>query len=334
MIEKMAKENTSTPTKDILDKCKLDLCKEKVALNSAKDAKVIDFNAQKDIVQRYKICCLVKAEETNKLYRHVDYQVAIRSVKESKLIQEKVKGMGDMYTALDKNFKDLVKKIQDTKKKMEDAVEAAEKLDRCIDEEERCNPGLFQVLGEVKVETSGPSTDPPGNGETDIWTFINDKVKSKTDDCYDKLLDAYDASIEVAGIMTFINIDSLKPGADKVAELVAGFRKDIEENTKSSAGAMDTATKELAKSMEEMVAIRFEKCAAVTQAQGVANTYSWLCDPECPEDGDETLRDICEQLKAGCDTGTAGGEDECEEEEPTQRRRKRRRKSEWEEGLS
>lgn len=329
----MAKENTSTPTRDILDKCKLDLCKEKVALKSSTGAKAIDFNAQKDIVQRYKICCLVKAEETNKLYRHVDYQVAVKSVKESKLIQDKVKGLGEMYKTLDKDFKDLIKKIQDTKKKMEDAVEAAEKLDRCIDEEERCNPGLFNVLGDVVIETSGlgAPTDPQTNGEIDIWTFINDRVKAKTDHCYDKLLDAYDASINIAGIMTFINVDSLKPGADKVAELVGGFKKDIDENTKSSAAAMDSASKEMVKTMEEMTAIRFEKCAAVTQTKGVSDTYDWLCEPECPENGDEILKGICGELQKNCLTEGTGSIEECGEEgQRSSKQGQKGRKSKWE----
>ena len=57
----------------------------------------------------------------------------------------------------------------------------------------------------------------------------------KTDTCYDKLTSTVDGAIEVAGIMTFINLDSLTPNGDKLAELIGGFQGNVEDNIKSSA---------------------------------------------------------------------------------------------------
>ena len=158
----MANDNGNTPTEDIIEKCKVDLCKEKMSTKSEMDAKCTDYDTKKDIEQRYEICCLMKAEETNKFYRRINYCVGIKSAKEATLIQDKIKAMGDLYGEINKQFKDLVGKIHDTKKKMETTVEAAEKLDRCIDEEERCNPGLYQALQD---------------GVPDIWNIINTEIK-------------------------------------------------------------------------------------------------------------------------------------------------------------
>ena len=279
MASKSKSKDKTSPTADILQKCKKDLCVEKVAAGSERAASETKVNSGKGDEQ-YKICCVVKADETNTFYRNFKFCIGTSTSKDAEQIQGKVKELIDKDKALKKKFKDLVKLIKETKTKMEGVLEVACRLDRCKEEEQRCNLDLYKALED---------------GIPNLWDRL-EHIKDHAETCYGKITLAFDAAIDIAGILTFSDVDSLEDLGKKLNELLVELNKDCEENLKSSAAEEAKANDELNKVLQELSISRFEHCVATAKESGLCDVFDFICDPECDEKDPGRIREICEKF--------------------------------------
>ncbi len=291
----MSNKEEVNPTQNTIVRCKVDICEEKVATRSIKEAKCIDLDCKKKEKQ-YRICDVVKAQKTFTLYTNLDLCLAIESIKSAELIKTKIENLVKKDEEVNKKYKDLAKSIKEIKNKYTEALELACKMERCIEEEERCHPDLLAKLRR-KIENFDERLR---------------KIPKKAEECYEKINVAFDSAIDVAGILTFNNIDSLTEFAKTLEDNMAKLRKDIDSNKESASTKLKDALKKLKEIIEAKTTTKFEKCAAITLYESLEKTYNFLCDPDCPDDCTNELEDICKKIR--CQVPTHIPVDECKEE--------------------
>jgi len=289
-------KDRANPTQDTIDQCKVEICREKVAARSTKEAKCTDLRC-KNKERQYKVCSLVKAQETYTLYTNLDLCIAIEGIKSSTLVKGKIDALITKDVELNKAYKDLAKSIKEIKNKYTEALEVACKMERCIEEEERCHPDLLAKLRRK----------------------INDfdqricAIPKKAEKCYDKINTAFDSAIDIAGILTFSNIESLTEFCKNLADWMAKLRKDVDNNREAAATKIAEAIKALQEIIESKITTKFEKCLAITQHVALKRTYKFLCHPDCPDHCEKELDDICQKIK--CKVPDHIPDDECKEED-------------------
>lgn len=295
----MANKNDgdNTPTQEAKKKYKYELCKEKVACSSEKTSRQQDFTKVKEDEQ-YRICELIKAEETQKIYQNIDYTVGVGALKEAELVKNTLKEVEEQNKTLVKNLQDAVKQIKDTKNKMATALEVVCKLDRCIEEEERCNIDIYNELNELEG----------------FWDEL-DAVKNATNSAYQKANAAFDAVVDISGIQTFANLEGLKEYNDDMATAIGNFKGDLQVNLESSAGLMKTVSENFTLVLQELSLARYEESKTISTCEGKDKTYDFLgstCDP--PVEAIQRIREACAKV-VNSNIDDSFAPENCEEEE-------------------
>ncbi len=290
-MAKSPSSETTSPTQETIDNCKKVLCLEKVANQSITDAKCIDYERGKKDKQ-YKICCLVKAKETNCEYWNLDFHVGVGAIKEASLIDDMIKGLEEKNTTLLNLYKETVKSIKDVKTKLDAACDEACKLERCIEEEKTCNKDLYNSLNKIDG----------------IWETVNG-IKDHADRCCKSIGETFNKSVDIAGIITFTNISSLSAFGKNLKDLMAEFRSDIDKNVTSSKTEVEKSQKELTESINSLTVTKYEKCDAISDTVAACHILDFVCNPDC-ENCERDLECLC------CDVPTypgGGDKDPCED---------------------
>ena len=304
----MSTTNSKTPTQEIVDKCKEILLDEIKNAGSRKKAGITHKQAKKIII-KYKTCCLDKAEETQTFYGKLNLYTCIPGKKKTELLSEEVKKAIKKREDLEKKLKDAVAEIKKVKGKMTEAQDEACKLNRCWEEEKRCNLDLYKKLKDLEIKFGE---------EASIKFYTEDDSDNATktiidctQTCYDKVTKAFDAGVNTVGIQTFVNVNALSAISDELNQKVQGFKKDIEDNVKKAADANKKAMEELGSCLEEEVKTAFDYCIAYTDCNSSSNTREYICNDECNNDTNE-INTICQKLKDGIPSDP---DDTCKETE-------------------
>lgn len=286
---------SKTPTEDTIDKCKLELCEEKVAANSYKDAKCTDVESKQE-EKKYKICCLTKAQEAHHQYLNIDFCVATSAIEESKLIKDGIKNLVSKNGELEKMLKATTKAIKEVKTKLAEALDAACKFERCIEEEERCNPEILNALAQGIPAFSD--------------RVMN--IKENASSCYDKIAKGFDSAVNISGIQTFSNIGSFTPFGDTLCTMMDKYRANLDDNIKFNESQVKEAQTGLTDCIKQMTESKNEKCLAISSLSAAQEIYEYICNPGCEEDSYDKIKCICGE-KPSMPPGT--GFNECEEEQ-------------------
>ncbi len=279
MATKGKQEEEKSPTNDFIDKCKKELCHEKVAAQSKEDACCTDVNSQ-DQDNQYKICCLVTTQKTNQFYQNFKFCIGQPGARTGENTEAKIEELIKKEEDLKTKFKDLTKMIKSSRDKMKAAVECACGLERCFDEEERCNPDILKAL------------------EDGIPGFKSQVLEcsTETEKCYEKLNTAFDSAIDISGILTFSDVDSLQaPAKGLVAKMKA-----LTEDYESVIGTTTDRLKEDIRNLTECIDTRQDKsfacCFTTVELNALTMLYNFICDPECADKDPARIQEICKKF--------------------------------------
>ena len=168
---------------------------------------------------------------------------------------------------------------------MGEAADCACRLERSIEEEKRCKPDIYHALED---------------GVPNIWDRIRDIKERTSDDCFEKITEAFDGAVDVAGIQTFANIDSLSTYCATVQEKINALKMDVDANIGSSSGNMSSASTLLVSSQHELSKIKFDKSEIVSIKEAKKELHDHLCkdrSERCPDDPLVKIREACKKIE-------------------------------------
>ncbi len=295
-------EDRKTPTEEIINQCIEDLTDERKAKHAEEDAlkKACEL---KECVEDYKTCCVVKSREVWDLYGNLRLCYVVESSKTSELLFNDIKGYCDKETELEKKLKDAVKCIKEVKSKLNEVVDEACKIDRCIKEEKRCKKGLHELL----------------KGTNNEWKSLLDQIGESSVNCFNIACKAFDAGVDVVGIQTFVDLDSLKGLGEDLNGKLETLGKDIDENTQKARTEWEKSITELVTVKQELVEGEFAKCHADNVEEGLEDTLEFLCDPQgCDKMERLDLEEICRKVKDnfGSEPDDSSSDDDHEQKKP------------------
>ena len=276
--------------KDILCECKTAMIDEVTLLEGVADAAVTTKDSKVE-TRDNKVCCVLKAEETSTIYRNIDYYVAIDANCRTEQIEKKVDDLTKKSDDLNKAIQEAVKCIKNIKSKTSELKAKACDLDTEI--KDSCNKQQLGILNK-HFKTKCQARKPDGNGENDCFEdfeAIASYIKEQTGLIWEKADKSFNDAVSISGIQTFSNVKSLKELSKTVAVCAKDFKKNIDDNIKSSADELKKAQDELATCVKEVSTKTMEEHAATTLYEGNAFALDFICWPDC--DNEEDISELC-----------------------------------------
>ena len=257
-----------------------------------------------------------KSREVWDTYNKLDLCYTVTSHKKGTLLYDDIKRYCDKEIELEKQLKEAVKCIKETKTKLNEVVNEACKIDRCIKEERRCKQGLYEHL-------KGPKNE---------WKEILSEIEKCSIDCFNHACHTFDIGVDVVGIQTFVDIDSLKQLGEDLKKYLEEYKSDIKTNIEKAAGEWEKARTELVQIKEELVVGKDEKCDADNCKDGLKETLEFLCDPKgCDLEG-PSVEEICRKVKDnfGKDIGEECDDEDEDHKKPSRKGSNKDQEEEWE----
>ena len=282
--------------RDLLCECKTALISEVELLSGAAKSATTARKSKEETIDK-KVCCVLKAEETHKVYTNIDYYVAIDAACKTEEIEKNVSEHIKKATKLNDAVKEAVKCLQSIKTKAVELKAKACELDTQIKDE--CNRPQLDVLNQFfknkcKVDKA------EGGSQFEDFSEIIEYLGSSANKIYDKSNKTFNDGVSISGIQTFSNIDSLKDLSKATTICAQEFKKDIDENVKSSAEKVKTSHSELASCIKDSSLKEIEEHKHSSKYEGVAFTLDFVCC-DCKADcrcENVDIDDICCKVMA------------------------------------
>ena len=286
-------------SKDILLPCKKELCSEKTIQKGV--AKAAMTTKETYIANRNnKVCYVLKADETTRLYRNIDYYVAIDANTRSETIEKSIDDLVKKSADLDKAIGEAVKSIKMIKDKSVELKAKACDLD--TQRKDSCNTQQLNILNNHFLSTNNKCVVvSPGDVTTPFQDFnaIVEYLLTKTGIVYSGADEAFKSAVSIAGIQTFSNFKSLKELSKQLTLCIKEFKKNIDDNIKSNAEDLKKAQDDLAKSVQEVSLRTLDEHKESVKYEGIAFTVDFICNPVCDNLGDiDEL--CCKVMKTFC----------------------------------
>ncbi len=235
----MAITEQTSPTKQVIEEYrKNELTPKKTTAEaelSAADTR-IDSSASN---RQYKICAYVEGQRVSDFYNTLDFCEAIAAVSTSGQVSDRIKKVETKNGDLKKQFDDVVKGIKDLRAKLYEVEMKAYDMGDAY--EDPTNADQIKAL--------------PSNIDKARVTLLID-VADKT---HDQSNTAFSTAVDVAGIMTFTNIESLKSFGDTLSKKAVDFKKNVDDNVKKSGDDMVKAQQELSEASKTLMLDTFGK---------------------------------------------------------------------------
>jgi hypothetical protein len=221
----MANTEQTSPTKQVIEEYrKNELTPKKTTAEAERDA--ADTRIEGSASNRqYKICAYVEGQRVSDFYNTLDFCEAIAAVSTSGQVSDRIKKVETKNGDLKKQFDEVVKAIKDLRVKLYDVEMKA--LDMADAYEDPSNADQIKAL--------------PNSIDKARVTLMVD-VADKT---HDQSNTAFSTAVDVAGIMTFTNIESLKGFGDNLSKKAVDFKKNVDDNVKKSNEDRGKAQQEL-----------------------------------------------------------------------------------------
>ncbi len=291
-------------SKDIMLPCKKDLKSQKIAwrgVASAARTTKDTYIANRD----NKVCCVIKADETTRLYRNIDFYVGIDANCKAEVIEKNIDDLLKKSGDLEKAIAEAVKCIKLIKDKAIELKAKACELD--TQSKDSCNSTQLSILNthfsdkcSDIVVTNGTDGIDGTDGGVGAFSAILKDIITRTGVVCQKADKAFSSAVSIAGIQTFSNIKSLKDMSKQVTLVIKDFKKDTDANVKTSADELKKAQDELAAAIKDVSLKTLEEHKESVKYEGVAFTMDFLCEPTC-DDGDITEL-CCKVMSTFCGT--------------------------------
>ena len=279
--------------RDILCQTKTALIDEVKMLDGIAEAAVTNRESQ-EVVRNSQVCCVLKAQETHTFYRHIDYYVAIDASSKTEHIEKNIGDLIKKSDDLSKAINEAVKCINGIKAKTVELKAKACDLDTQM--KDSCNSQQLNILNNhfsSKCEVVKPNNISPQDCYGNFSEIASDII-GKTDETWSAADSAFNNAVSIAGIQTFSNVESLKELSKTVAASVKEFKKNVDENIKSSEGEVKKAQEELSKAVKEVTTKTMEEHKDTTKYEGTAFALEFVCQPDCDKEDD--IATICEKV--------------------------------------
>ena len=309
-------EERKTPTEEIINQCLETLEDEKAAKRAEAKALRRSLELKENVID-YKICCLVKSREVWDLYVNLDLCYFVSSATVTTRLDQDINTYCTKEVELETKLKDAVKCIKEVKTKLNEVVDEACKLDRCIKEEKRCKKGLHELL----------------KGSNNEWKALLDDIETLSVDCFNEACKTFDAGVDVVGIQTFVDLDSLKEMSADLKTKLTALRTDVNTNITKAETAWKTALTELIAAKEDLVNCEFDKCSAKNKKEGIESTIDFLCDDKACNIDDNVLDEICKKVKDNFGKDIEDNDDDNDQHDkkkPTRKEPKKGEDESWE----
>jgi len=258
----MAGEKQKSPTEELIDQCIEQLEDQRKAKQAEKKALETACKL-KECVEDYKVCCLEKSQDVWVTYNQLDLCYTSKSTMAVELLNGHINKYCDKEKELEQKLKEAVKCIGETKKKLNEVVNEACKLDRCVKEEKRCKNGLYDQIKGAKNE----------------WKSLIKEIEAHSVECFNRACNTFDKGVDVVGIQTFVDIESLKVLGSDLQKYTLELQSDIESNIQKSYDQWSKDRAELVTIQKELVQEQFAKCDADNCKDAIRETLEFLCDP-------------------------------------------------------
>ena len=240
--------------------------------------------------RQYKICAYVEGQQVLDFYNTLDFCEAISTVSASGEVNNKIKKVETKNGDLKKQFDEVVKSIKDLRAKLYDV--------------------------EMKAYEMGDAYEDPSNKDqvTLLKEFLSKKTVEKMVEMADKTHDqsnkAFVTAVDVAGIMTFSNVESLKGFGDNLSKKTADFKKNIDDNVKKAADDTKKAQQELGDASKALMLDKLAEKDPSVEIESIGKTTTFLDD----EDGKKcdalgSIVDVNRVLTESADNYEHGGVD-------------------------
>jgi len=268
--------NLRTPDKVICEGLKV-IKDEKRAAESSKIAKET-LKRSKNTIKGYKICCLKRAQESYELYNSIMTCVVTGNSKKTEIIKTKVDELIIKDGDIEKMIKESSKLISELKVKMTEANTAACNMKTCVES---------KILTKLKKLSASKRTDEDKKFEK--W-FNDIIVKNKT--VTDKVENAFESVVSIAGLQTFVNTESLKENTDQLTEAMTTLQDCIEGNIESTGGEVATFREELNTVVAELAQLKCDAKMEGAKVKGLKLVEDFICEADC----DDECLDVCKEF--------------------------------------
>jgi ABC-type transport system involved in cytochrome bd biosynthesis fused ATPase/permease subunit len=206
--------------------------------------------------RQYKICAYVKGQEVLNFYNTLDFCEAISAVATSGQIGDKIKKLDAKNGELKKQFDDVVKAVKDLRAKLSEV--------------------------ETKAYEAGDAFEDPSNRDQinalDRMITVNDMnaLVDMADKAHDQSNGAFSTAVDVAGILTFANTESLKGFGDALSQKTADFKKNIDENVKKTTEDVKKSQQELSEASKSLMVNKLTAKDPSVDCTGLNKTDAFL----------------------------------------------------------
>lgn len=232
----------------------------------------------KRTVKGYKICCLKRAHETYELYNSMMTCVVIENYKKTEIIKTKVDELIVKDGDIEKMIKDSSKLINELNIKMGEANKAACDMKTCVEN---------KFLTKLKKLPEKKRTKFDQEFEK---LFYDIMAKNKT--VNDKVVNAFESVVSIAGLQTFVNTESLKENTDLLTEAMKTLKDCIVANIGSTEGEVTTIRGELNTVIEELAKLKCDVKMEGAKVDGLTLVENFICNTEC----DDECLDVCKEF--------------------------------------
>jgi hypothetical protein len=186
--------------------------------------------------RQYKICTYVEGQRVTDFYNTLDFCEAIAAVSASGQVQEKIKKVETKNTDLKKQFDEVVKAVKELRTKLYDVEMKAYEVGDAY--EDPSNADQIKVLNDNKVGVDKATVN---------------LLMDRADKTHDQANTAFSTAVDVAGTMTFTNIETLKPFGETLSKKTAEFKKNVDESVKKSGDDVKKAQQELGEASKTLM---------------------------------------------------------------------------------
>jgi hypothetical protein len=273
-------EQQSSPTKQVILDYKKNELTPKLNAAQAESRAAQTKTKSSESNRQYKICAYVKGQEVLNFYNTLDFCEAISAVATSGQIGDKIKKLDAKSGELKKQFDDVVKFIKDLRAKLAEV--------------------------ETKTYDVGDAFEDPSNRDQIValggMITIGDMnaLVDMADKAHDQSNFAFSTAVDVAGILTFANTESLKGFGDALSQKTADFKKNIDENVKKTTEDVKKSQQELSDASKALMVNKLTAMDPSVECTGLNKTSAFLGEGDntaCDCLDPATIKEVCEALE-------------------------------------
>ncbi len=247
----------------------------------------------KKTIKGYKICCLKRAHESYELYNSMMTCVVIENYKKTEIIKTKVDELIVKDGDIEKLIKESSKLINELNLKMGEANKAACDMKNCVEN---------KFLTKLKKLSDKKRTDADQDFEVLFY-----KIMEKNKKVNDKVVNAFESAVSIAGLQTFVNTESLKENTDQLTAAMKTLKDCIVANIGSTEGEVTAIRGELNTVVEDLAQLKCDEKMEAAKVAGLTLVEEFICDTDC----DDECLDVCKEFNECLETKD---DEDCEPE--------------------